>query len=78
MIRNFEFLLEPLGLGTYVPTGEGAPYWDGNWPYSNIGVLLALLLGFVVTYFARRGRVRRQEEAAPTVARTAADHEPAV
>ena len=71
------YLLEPLGLGTYVTTGPDAPYWDGNWAYSNIGVLLALVLGFVVTYLARRGRVRRQEAGAPTVARSAADREPA-
>ena len=74
------YLLEPLGLGTYVTEGEGAPYWDGNWPYSNIGVLLALVLGFVVTYLARRGRVRRQEAAAPTVSGSDAstgDREPA-
>ena len=72
------YLLEPLGLGTYVTTGEGAPYWDGNWPYSNIGVLLALVLGFVVTYLARRGRVRRQEAAAhrASARRAAADREP--
>ena len=70
-------VLEPLGLGTYVTTGEGAPFWDGNWPYSNIGVLLALVLGFVVTYVARRGRVRRQEAAAPTAAATVGEREPA-
>ncbi len=58
------YLLEPLGLGRYVTEGEGAPYWDGNWPYANIGVLLALVLGFGVTYLARRGTVRRQERAA--------------
>ena len=34
--------------------------------YVLIGVLLALVLGFVVTYLARRGRVRAQEAAAPT------------
>jgi len=64
------YLLGPLGLG-----GK-----DGAWAYSNIGVLLALVLGFVVTYVARRGRVRGQEAAAPTVAGTDAstgDREPA-
>ncbi len=54
------YLLEPLGLGTYVDDPAG-PYWDGAWPYANIGVLLALALGFVVTYIARRGVVRQQE-----------------
>ncbi|MGL4178359.1 MAG: purine-cytosine permease family protein [Dermatophilaceae bacterium] len=55
------YLLEPLGLGTYVTEGEGAPYWDGSWPHANIGVLLALAVGFLVTLLARRGAVRRQE-----------------
>jgi len=54
------YLLEPLRLGTFVDDPAGA-YWDGNWAYSNIGVLLALVLGFVVTWFARRGKIRRQE-----------------
>ena len=41
--------------------GEGAPYWDGSWPYSNIGVLLAFAIGFVGCWLLRRGAVRRQE-----------------
>ncbi|PKW26763.1 purine-cytosine permease family protein [Phycicoccus duodecadis] len=57
------YLLEPLHLGTYVTTGEGAPYWDGTWPYANIGVILAFVLGLVVTGVARRSTVRRQEQA---------------
>ena len=61
------YLLEPLGLGTYVDDPAG-PYWDGAWPYSNIGVLLALVLGFLVTYFLRRRAVREQEAMEPTVA----------
>ena len=52
------YLLEPLGLGTWM-AADG--YWEGNWPYANLGVLLALVLGFVVTSAARRGTVRRQE-----------------
>lgn len=55
------FLLEPLGLGTYVAEGDGAPYWEGTFAYANLGVLLALVLSFVVTYAARRGTVARQE-----------------
>jgi len=55
------FLLEPLGMGTFVEDPAGS-YWDGNWPYSNIGVLLALVLSFLVTWVARRGTVRRQEQ----------------
>jgi purine-cytosine permease-like protein len=62
------YLLEPLGLGTYVTTGDGAPYWDGTWPYANLGVLLALVLSFAVTFVARRGTVRRQEQVAATPA----------
>lgn len=52
------FLLEPLGLGTWNAT-DG--YWEGTFAYSNLGVLLALVLSFVVTYAARRGTVARQE-----------------
>lgn len=54
------FLLEPLGLGTYVDDPAG-PYWEGPWAYANLGVLLALVLGFGVTFVARRTKVRRQE-----------------
>jgi purine-cytosine permease-like protein len=45
------YLLEPFGLG-----GR-----EGDWAYANLGVLLALALGFVVTLLASRGRVRAQE-----------------
>ena len=55
------FLLEPLGLCSFVEDPAGS-YWEGNWAYSNIGVLLALVLGFAVTWFARRGRIRAQEQ----------------
>ncbi|WP_372671732.1 purine-cytosine permease family protein [Amycolatopsis kentuckyensis] len=46
------YLLEPLGLG-----GR-----DGSWAYANLGVLLALALGFVVTLSTRQ-RIRAQEAA---------------
>ncbi|GAB3140912.1 purine-cytosine permease family protein [Amycolatopsis sp. NPDC004378] len=46
------YLLEPFGLG-----GR-----DGSWAYANLGVLLALALGFVVT-LAARPRIRAQEAA---------------
>ncbi|MFJ7211477.1 purine-cytosine permease family protein [Amycolatopsis sp. NPDC098790] len=46
------YLLEPLGLG-----GR-----DGSWAYANLGVLLALALGFVVTLSTRR-RIHAQEAA---------------
>jgi purine-cytosine permease-like protein len=46
------YLLEPFGLG-----GR-----DGSWAYANLGVLVALVLGFVVTLLTRH-RVRAQEAA---------------
>jgi purine-cytosine permease-like protein len=49
------YLLEPFGLG-----GK-----NGDWAYANLGVLVALVLGFVVTIVADRSAVRR-EEAVPT------------
>ncbi len=49
------YLLDVVGLG-----GK-----DGAWAGANLGVLVALLLGFVVTLVARRAVVRRQE-ARPT------------
>ncbi|MFS0886143.1 purine-cytosine permease family protein [Aeromicrobium sp. 179-A 4D2 NHS] len=52
------YLLEPLGLGTWVEDGS---YWTGNWAYANLGVLLAFVLGFLATLLLQRGRVRRQE-----------------
>lgn len=36
---------------------------DGEWAYANLGVFIALVLSFVVTWFARAGRIRRQEQA---------------
>ena len=37
---------------------------ETNWADSNIGVLLALVLGFAVTFVARRGKIRAQEQGA--------------
>ena len=34
---------------------------DGVWAYANLGVFFALVLSFLVTYFARAGKIRRQE-----------------
>jgi purine-cytosine permease-like protein len=45
------YLLSPLGLG-----GK-----DGTWAFANLGVLIALVLSFLVTYVMRVPRVRRQE-----------------
>jgi nucleobase:cation symporter-1, NCS1 family len=53
------YLLGPLGLG-----GR-----DGDWAYANLGVLVALAIGFVGYLVAERGRVRRQEAGAVTEAR---------
>ncbi|MDR1264245.1 MAG: cytosine permease [Propionibacteriaceae bacterium] len=35
---------------------------DGAWAYANLGVLFALVIGFVAALIGQRGRVRRQEE----------------
>ena len=37
---------------------------EGEWAYANLGVFFALVLGFVVTWFGRAGRIRRQEQEA--------------
>lgn len=55
------YLLEPLGLATWVEDGS---YWDGNWAYANLGVLLAFAIGFVATLVFQRSAVRCQEETA--------------
>ncbi|MFS0895522.1 purine-cytosine permease family protein [Microbacterium sp. 179-I 3D3 NHS] len=36
---------------------------DGDWAYANLGVFFALVLSFVVTFFARAAKIRRQERA---------------
>ena len=36
---------------------------EGDWADANLGVLLALVLGFVLTFVLRRGTIRRQERA---------------
>ncbi len=48
------YLLQPFGLGAK----------DGAWAYANLGVLVALVLGFVVQLFAGAKAVRRQEAVA--------------
>ncbi|HJG51271.1 MAG TPA: cytosine permease [Brachybacterium faecium] len=35
---------------------------EGDWAYANLGVFVALALSFAVAWFARRGRIRAQEE----------------
>lgn len=48
------YLLGPFGLG-----GK-----EGAWAYANLGVLVALMLGFLVQWFGRAAAVRRQEATA--------------
>ena len=48
------YLLEPFGLG-----GK-----TGAWAFANLGVLIALVIGFVVTLAFDRSRVRAQEAVA--------------
>jgi nucleobase:cation symporter-1, NCS1 family len=50
------YLLQPFGLG-----GK-----SGSWAYANLGVLAALVLGFVGTLVADRGRIRAQEALPPS------------
>jgi len=40
---------------------------DGDWAYANVGVVVALLIGFFGTLLLRRGAVRAQEAKLPTV-----------
>lgn len=55
--NNWQGYLLGLGLG-----GK-----EGPWAYANLGVLVALVLSFLVTYLARRTKVRRQEADPVTV-----------
>lgn len=48
------YLLGPLGLG-----GK-----EGAWAFANLGVLFALVIGFLVQYFVARPQVRAQEQVA--------------
>ncbi|MCW2869291.1 cytosine permease [Actinacidiphila oryziradicis] len=57
------YLLGPLGLG-----GK-----TGAWAYANLGVLLALVIGFAVTFVLHRSRVTAEESAARTVPATAVE-----
>jgi NCS1 family nucleobase:cation symporter-1 len=46
------YLLEPFALG---------PKINGPWSFANLGVLAALVLGFLVQWLFARRRVRAQE-----------------
>lgn len=48
---------------------------DGDWAYSNLGVIVALVLSFVVTFLARRPIVRAQEARARTLQQQADQHD---
>ncbi len=56
------YLLGPLGLG-----GR-----EGAWAYANLGVLFALLIGFLGYLLLQRGAVRRQETTQPEATEPAA------
>ncbi|MFI1725273.1 purine-cytosine permease family protein [Streptomyces sp. NPDC020489] len=56
------YLLQPLGLGGT----------SGAWAYANLGVLAALVLGFLGALLLSRGRVREQEAREPSRAEAAA------
>jgi purine-cytosine permease-like protein len=47
------YLLSPFGLGSKI---------DGAWAFANLGVLIALAIGFLGTVALSRGAVRRQED----------------
>lgn len=53
------YLLSPLGMGHNTPDG-----WTGTWPYANIGVIVALVLGFLGHLLLNRRTIARQEERA--------------
>jgi len=52
------YLLEAVGLG---------PKTDGPWTYANVGVLVALAIGFLGQYVLGRGRVRASEAVGPAL-----------
>jgi len=56
------YLLQPLGLGSKV---------TGAWAFANLGVLVALVIGFLGAFIFSRSAVRAQESA-PAVAPAAA------
>jgi hypothetical protein len=59
------YLLAPLDLAHWVPpTGGEDGYWDSNWAYAGLGVVIAFVLGFVAVVLGGRRAVARQEERA--------------
>lgn len=51
------YLLQPLHLGSYDATNG----WSGTWPWANLGVIVALVIGFVGYLLLCGGAVKRQE-----------------
>ncbi|WP_394276772.1 purine-cytosine permease family protein [Luteococcus sp.] len=58
------YLLEPLGLGTRVFKDGVFSYWDGTWPWANLGVICSLLIGLLGHALLNGGTIKRQEERA--------------
>ncbi|WP_068423649.1 purine-cytosine permease family protein [Janibacter terrae] len=60
--NNWQGYLLKAFMGTELVEDPAGSYWAGDWSYANLGVVMALVLAFVITWVARRGVVRRQEE----------------
>jgi NCS1 family nucleobase:cation symporter-1 len=59
------YLLAPLDLAHRVPPAGGEDgYWDSNWAYAGLGVIIAFVLGFVAVVLGGRRAVALQEERA--------------
>lgn len=61
--NNWQGYLLKAFMGTELVEDPAGNYWTGDWSYANLGVLVALVLGFAITWVARRSVVRRQERA---------------
>lgn len=59
--NNWQGFLLKAFFGTELVEDPGGNYWAGDWSYANVGVIVALVLAFVITWIARRPTVRRQE-----------------
>lgn len=62
--NNWQGYLLKAFMGTELVEDPAGNYWAGDWSYANLGVIVALVLAFVITWVARRPVVRRQEEGA--------------
>ena len=62
--NNWQGYLLKAFMGTELVEDPAGNYWAGDWSYANLGVIVALVLAFVITWVARRSVVRRQEEGA--------------